>query len=136
MADIRWLYQNKAIKFLAEGDASKVIDVLKHGVELTDEFRKDLAAFIEGAHPSKVKLKVHQPRGGTKKFNTNFSRDYAAHQRICKYREETGKSAKEACIDLWSEIGMGDSALEKLHDAFNKSESEIRKIDREESSSD
>jgi hypothetical protein len=136
MADVRWIFQNRAIRLLAEGDASEVIEILNGDLELTEEFRHDLAAFIEGTHPSKVKLKVAQPRGGTKKELTNFSRDYAAHQRICEYREETGKSAQQACIDLWSEIGMGDSALEKLHAAFNKAEAEIAKIDREERGSD
>jgi hypothetical protein len=41
MADVRWIFQKEAIKFLAEGDPSKVIDILKDGVELTDEFRND-----------------------------------------------------------------------------------------------
>jgi hypothetical protein len=136
MADVRWIFQKEAIKFLAEGDPSKVIDILKDGVELTDEFRNDLAAFIEGAHPSQVKLEIVHPRGRPNKMHTNSSRDYKAHQRICEYREETGASIRKARIELSGELGMSVSALEKLHDAFNKADAEIAKIDREERGSD
>ena len=108
-----------------------MIDILKDGVELTDEFRKDLAAFIEGAHPSKVRLKVAFPRGPHRKTLANFPRDYAAHQAICEYREETGTSAEEACVEIAKRLGMGESALEKLHGAFNKAEAVMRDIDRE-----
>jgi hypothetical protein len=132
MADVRWIFQKEAIKFLAEGDPSKVIDILKDGVELTDEFRKDLAAFIEGAHPSKVKLKVVHPRGRPNKMLANFSRDYAAHQKICEYREETGASIRNASIELSNELGMSDSALRNLHVAFNKADAEISRINRDE----
>tara|TARA_R110002126_G_C10433822_1_gene498372 strand:+ start:1043 stop:1453 length:411 start_codon:yes stop_codon:yes gene_type:complete len=131
MADVRWIFQKEAIKFLAEGDPSKVIDILKDGVELTDEFRNDLAAFIEGAHPSKVRLKVSHPKGPHRKQLANFPRDYAAHQTICEYREETGKAADYACAALAVRLGMSGSALEKLHDAFNKADAVMRDIDRE-----
>jgi hypothetical protein len=136
MADVRWIFQKEAIKFLAEGDPSKVIDILKDGVELTDEFRNDLAAFIEGAHPSQVKLEIVHPRGRPNKMHTNFSRDYKAHQRICEYREETDACIRNAMIELFGELGMSVSALGKLHDAFNKADAEIAKIDREERGSD
>ena len=132
MADVRYVFQDEAIKFLAEGDPSKVIDILKDGVELTDEFRKDLAAFIEGAHPSKVKLAVKQPRGGTRKDYTNSERNYRAHQKICDYRDQTGKKAYDACGDLALELAMSDSSLRKLHDAFNKAEADISRINRDE----
>ena len=136
MADVRWVFQDQAIKFLAEGDPSKVIYILKDGVELTDEFRNDLATFIEGAHPSQVKLEVVHPRGRPNKMHTNFSRDHKAHQRICEYREETGSSIHNASIELSGELGMSVSALEKLHYALNKADAEIAKIDREERGSD
>ena len=131
MADVRWIFQKEAIKFLAEGDPRKVIDILKDGVELTDEFRNDLAAFIEGSHPSKVRLKVSHPKGPHRKQLANFPRDYAAHQTICEYREETGKSAADAIVVLAKDLGMSESALEKLHDAFNKADAVMRDIDRE-----
>ena len=131
MADVTDIFQNQAIKLLVEGKPSEVIDQLRGGRTLTDEFRNDLAAFIEGSHPSKVRLKVSHPKGPHRKQLANFPRDYAAHQTICEYREETGEAADYACAALAERLGMGGSALKKLHDAFNKADAVMRDIDRE-----
>lgn len=132
MTDISYIFQDQAIKWLAEANPEKVIEILRDDAPLTREFRDALADFMEGRHESNVRLVVKQPRGGTSKTHKNFERDFKAHLRICEYREQTGKAAYDACTDLAKELGMSQSALRKLHDAFNAAEAEIDRINRDE----